>query len=251
MGRAIRSDSLSGTGVGPGVSRRIFFTMLPPRVAPVGLRAVSAACQDACDRHTRRRAGDLASSGEHAAHHGDEQIDVAFIEVVPAARLDEGAIDGIGGRSLLVLREQFCQADVEGVGDRGQRLQMGSTLAALDHGKEGDADPGALAQFLLRHPRARRPQLPDPASDFPDDGSLYGPLPGSPPSAYVPASAGASKMLRGKVHHLNSKAPPKEIVTKPPSAAATRTPPRIRAISSRSTGRIAGPPAPAGHGSAR
>ena len=28
MGRAIRKDSLSGTGVGPGVSRRIFFTAL-------------------------------------------------------------------------------------------------------------------------------------------------------------------------------------------------------------------------------
>jgi len=89
MGRAIRRDSLSGTGVGPGVSRRIFFTMLPPSGSTVGLRAVSAACQDACDGHASRGTGDLASSGEHAAHHGHEQIDVAFTEVVPAARLDE------------------------------------------------------------------------------------------------------------------------------------------------------------------
>jgi len=62
--------------------------------------------------------------------------------------------DGIVAGKDATLTGDLLRNLTEGIGDRGQRLQMGCTLAALDHGKEGDTDPGALAQFLLRHPRA-------------------------------------------------------------------------------------------------
>src|SRR5207302_895514 len=188
------------------------------RVHPVRLRQLSPALAElaAVDDHgSVALAEEVDERGLHragAAGCEHEHVLLRLVEPGEPSRTRANTASNSGerwwtmGRAIRALREQFCQADVEGVGDRGQRLQMGSTLAALDHGKEGDADPGALAQFLLRHPRARRPQLPDPAADFPDDGRLYGPLPGSPPSAYVPAAAGTSKMLRVKVHNLNRKA---------------------------------------------
>ena len=88
----------------------------------------------------------------------------------------ETAIDSDlpGSVRAVVSREEGGERHFQGAGDLGERLQVRRPLPALDHAEEGDADPGALAQLFLGHPRAdaRHPQLADLPANVPDHGRL-------------------------------------------------------------------------------
>src|SRR5438105_380663 len=113
------------------------------------------------------------TSSEHRSDDRDESIDVALRQVVLAARVDERPVERIDPVARPVVEERR-DGHLQRAGDLPERLEVGRSLAALDHAEKRDADVSALAQLFLRElgPDARRPQLADLAPDVLDQAGL-------------------------------------------------------------------------------
>jgi len=114
--------------------------------------------------------------------------------------------------------KQFCEADVEGIGDRGQRLQMGCTLArSIMERKETLIRARSLNSSCVI--ASVTSSAAGSCVDFPDDGRLYGPLPGFAAGRVLPAAPEASKDAAGETSQAEHESRSEKIVGELRSAA--------------------------------